>query len=68
MSGTAQVNTTERTLVVVKYDGMIVQVAYRDPVQAAEAAADMRGTLGVVDVQVDTVPDYRGKRITKVIL
>lgn len=65
---TAQMNTTERTLVIVKYEGLIIQVAYRDAVQAATHAAELQDTLGVVDVQVATVPRYRGRRVTRVVL
>jgi hypothetical protein len=65
---TAGMNTTERTLVVARYPGFIVQVAYRKPEEAAAAAAELRGALGLVDVQVDTVPHYRGRRVTRVIL
>lgn len=67
-TATAHTNGTERTLVIVKYEGLIVQVAYRDPVRAAEHAAQVRGMMGVQDVQVDTVPNHRGRRVTRVIL
>lgn len=67
-AATASTSSTERTLVIVKYEGLIVQVAYRDAVQAAEHAAQVRGMMGVQDVHVDTVPNYRGRRVTRVIL
>lgn len=67
--GTAVTNSTARHLVVVKYDvGVLVQTAYRTQAEATEAANRAWQHPQAVDVQVDYVANYRGRRVTKIVL
>lgn len=69
MSAQVVTNTTDRWLVAVRYDvGVIVSTAYRTKAEADLAAEQAWKHPQAEDVKVDLVTNYRGRRVTKVIL
>lgn len=66
---TRTINDTARHLVIVRHSvGVLEQWAYRSKADAKGQAARMATVRGVVNIDIDYVRNYRGRRYTRVLL